>query len=629
MKLLYFLTIFFILNLVISCGDENNTEKEKEINKCSGVDCPDNSICKVINEKAECKCNDGYDLSPDELQCVKNDIDLCENIQCNSDEKCILGDCIKQETEKIKLRLLAANITSGNDQAYEEEGIRIFKALKADIIMIQEFNSKTGIDSFVKNTFGAEYTYFRGNPRGNGDIPDGIISKYPIIKSGEIDDPRVTDREIDWVEIKVSDKVKLMVFSVHLKGQEDNSQITAAQIITKEISEHKKLNTGYYYIVGGDFNGEASVSNEGFGKYNGEDIFVINSAFPKSEYGDDGNTNKSRTARLDYVLVDNELYKYQISTDYCISEGSCKKYKDGLVFDSRNYSNSDLSVYFSPVESSDCDVKNMQHLAVVKDFLIGKKEILKKEVLTKEEFNSIFKNPIAEGKSTACPGYDFYNYEEFINATHEYPKFGNEGSEEIKKREIAAFLANISHETTGGWANAPGGATGRYLWGLCWKEEIGCEDGSCTQYCQSSNTQYPCKNNKTYHGRGPIQLTWNYNYGAVGEKIGVDLLSNPELVSGNASISFRTALWFWMTPQSPKPSSHDVMVENWIPNTDDLSKNRKIGFGMTVNIINGGRECGKTNDSRVIDRVEHYKYFCDLLSTTTGDNLYCDEMEHY
>jgi chitinase len=268
----------------------------------------------------------------------------------------------------------------------------------------------------------------------------------------------------------------------------------------------------------------------------------------------------------------------------------------------------------------------MQHLAVVKDFLIGEKEVVKKEILTEEEFNSIFKNPLASGKSGACPGYDFYNYNDFINAVHEYPKFGNEGTEEIRKREIAAFLANISHETTGGWSTAPGG---RYLWGLCWIEEIACTDTICTQYCQEGNVEYPCASGKTYHGRGPIQLTWNYNYGAVGDKIGIDLLSNPELVSTDASISFRTALWFWNTPQSPKPSSHDVMVENWIPTSDDLAKNRDIGFGMTVNIINGGAECGKIDDSRVNDRVEHFKFFCDLLNTTTGDNLYCDDMVHF
>ena len=51
----------------------------------------------------------------------------------------------------------------------------------------------------------------------------------------------------------------------------------------------------------------------------------------------------------------------------------------------------------------------------------------------------------------------------------------------------------------------------------------------------------------------------------------MDLVNNPDLVVWDAVISFKTAIWFWMTPQgNNKPSSHDVIT----------------------NIINGGIECG-------------------------------------
>jgi putative chitinase len=33
---------------------------------------------------------------------------------------------------------------------------------------------------------------------------------------------------------------------------------------------------------------------------------------------------------------------------------------------------------------------------------------------------------------------------------------------------------------------------------------------------------------KTYYGRGYVQLTWDYNYKKAGEKLGIDLLNNPE-----------------------------------------------------------------------------------------------------
>jgi hypothetical protein len=140
-----------------------------------------------------------------------------------------------------------------------------------------------------------------------------------------------------------------------------------AEIITDIIKEHKNKYENYFYVVGGDFNGEASLSNDGFGKY---DIMRINFPYPLAEYGNDGNTNRSRTAKLDFILVDKNLYEYQISTDYCINENECKTYQNGLVFDSRDYSNQDLLKYFNGVESNYCDAKNMQHLAVIKDYKI-------------------------------------------------------------------------------------------------------------------------------------------------------------------------------------------------------------------------------------------------------------------
>jgi chitinase len=89
-----------------------------------------------------------------------------------------------------------------------------------------------------------------------------------------------------------------------------------------------------------------------------------------------------------------------------------------------------------------------------------------------------------------------YSYDSLVAATGKYPQFCNFGSDEQRKREAAAFLANIAHETTGGWDAAPGG---RYAWGLYFVEEVGCESGGCTQYCDASNTRYRCVPGKTYY----------------------------------------------------------------------------------------------------------------------------------
>ena len=48
-----------------------------------------------------------------------------------------------------------------------------------------------------------------------------------------------------------------------------------------------------------------------------------------------------------------------------------------------------------------------------------------------------------------CHAVGFYTYDAFISAAKEFPDFGNTGDDLMRKREIAAFLGQTSHETTG------------------------------------------------------------------------------------------------------------------------------------------------------------------------------------
>jgi len=126
-----------------------------------------------------------------------------------------------------------------------------------------------------------------------------------------------------------------------------------------------------------------------------------------------------------------------------------------------------------------------------------------------------------------------------------------------------------------------------------------------------------------------MQLSWNYNYGAAGDALGVDLLRSPEKVSQDPYLAFATALWFWMTPQTPKPSAHSVMVGTWSPSSADRASGRVPGFGMTTNIINGGLECSKPSNEKVERRVMYFRHFSSLLGVDPGSNLYCDQMAHF
>lgn len=213
---------------------------------------------------------------------------------------------------------------------------------------------------------------------------------------------------------------------------------------------------------------------------------------------------------------------------------------------------------------------------------------------------SAFDNLLKHRNDAACPAKGFYTYEAFIQAARTFGAFGTTGDTNTRKREIAAFLGQTSHETTGGWATAPDGP---YAWGYCFKEERGSSD--------------------RYRGRGPIQLTHDYNYDRAGRAIGVDLRNNPDLVANDPVVSFKTALWFWMTPQPPKPSSHDVITGRWRPSAADTAAGRVPGYGVITNIINGGLECGKGNNPQVQDRIGFYRRYCSSLGVTTGNNLDC------
>lgn len=240
-------------------------------------------------------------------------------------------------------------------------------------------------------------------------------------------------------------------------------------------------------------------------------------------------------------------------------------------------------------------------------------------LISRAQFDALFLH-----RGTApCRGA-FYTYDAFVRAARSFPAFASEGTDEQRRRELAAFLANISHETTGGWPTAPDGA---YAWGLCWIEEGGATPQTA-EYCAAS-AEFPCAPGQRYYGRGPMQLSWNYNYGQAGRALGLPLLANPALVATDPEVSFRAALWFWMTPQAPKPSCHAVMTGGYAPSAQDTSGNRLPGFGVTVLIINGGLECGMPTPPQVRDRLGFYERYARALGVSQGDNLECATMRPF
>jgi predicted chitinase len=192
-------------------------------------------------------------------------------------------------------------------------------------------------------------------------------------------------------------------------------------------------------------------------------------------------------------------------------------------------------------------------------------------VVTQTMFDAIF--PLA-GRNTV------YTYAGFIAAASAFPTFVNTGTVDACRKEAAAFLANVARET------------GR----LRYAEQI-----AKSQYCSSRNACAcdPAGQDQTkwYYGRGALQLSWNYNYCAAGAALGADLLGQPNTVSTDSQMAWKTALWFWMTQEGAgSMTCHAAMTGSG-------------GFGETIRTINGGVECnmgGYGANEGVTQRVDFY-----------------------
>ncbi|GMI71882.1 CHITINASE CLASS IV, homolog of carrot EP3-3 chitinase [Hibiscus trionum] len=202
-------------------------------------------------------------------------------------------------------------------------------------------------------------------------------------------------------------------------------------------------------------------------------------------------------------------------------------------------------------------------------------------IVTDEFFNGII------GQSDpGCAGRNFYTRAAFVEALNSFPQFG---TADDTRREVAAFFAHVTHET------------GHF----CYIEEIDGPSFPNSQYCDDDNfpqSQYPCNPNRSYYGRGPIQLSWNYNYGPAGQSIGFDGLNSPETVANDRVISFKTALWFWVNSVQP------VIGQ---------------GFGATIRAINGAIECNGGSPATVQARINYYTQYCNQLGVDPGPNLSC------
>jgi len=272
---------------------------------------------------------------------------------------CLFTFTTASAQNSYNLRVMAANL-NGDVQSYQPFAIRIFQGLKPDVVCIQEFDYNTDSDadfrSMVDTAFGTNFVYFRENITASGAIPNGIISRYPIVASGSWTDSEVANRGFAWARIHLPGTNDLYVVSVHLL----TSSASERGIESSELKTLMQANfpANAWMVLAGDFNCGSRTESPGMPTL---ETFLSDNPIPVDDIGN-SDTSINRNHPHDYVMPSFSLTNQEVATVY-----PNNVYPTGLVFDSRVYSANDLT-NFAPVQQADSGMA--QHMGVVKDFLI-------------------------------------------------------------------------------------------------------------------------------------------------------------------------------------------------------------------------------------------------------------------
>jgi hypothetical protein len=270
-------------------------------------------------------------------------------------------------------------------------------------------------------------------------------------------------------------------------------------------------------------------------------------------------------------------------------------------------------------------------------------------VLPESKFNAMF--PRANAGRGPAPGNGPYTYYNFLKAASMWPAFCNESRvttdlDALCKKELASMFAHFSQEVG---EHDPYSQYPQWQQGLYYYNELGCSDDPSASGCDYRGGTcdpttwmgqiWQCPANTKYFGRGAKQLSYNFNYGPFSYALFGDvnvLLRSPWLVTSNDQtngwLALASAFWFYMTPQSPKPSMHDVVTGFWIPSSGDIAGKRVPGFGVLIMIINGGIECGgQTEIQQAANRIDYYKNFLTAVGLPQDDptTLGCAKMQQF
>ncbi len=260
---------------------------------------------------------------------------------------------------EFRVRVVAANLTSGNSQSWDlGHGRRILEGMRPDVVLIQEFNVGANtageLRAFVDAVCGVGCAYSRG---ATGSIPNGVISRWPLLAAGDWPDPRVGNRAFSWAYIDLPGPRDLWAVSLHLLTSNAGERNLEAQALLSRLAA--AVPTEDFLLVGGDLNTDTRTES---GVATLGQRVVTAAPHPVDQDGVSG-TNASRSKPYDWVLASPCLHKVQVP----VAIGA-QTFDAGLVFDSRVYT---PLADVPPVLQGDSAAPQMQHMAVVRDYVIA------------------------------------------------------------------------------------------------------------------------------------------------------------------------------------------------------------------------------------------------------------------
>ncbi|SPW13699.1 Chitinase class I [Cronobacter sakazakii] len=240
-----------------------------------------------------------------------------------------------------------------------------------------------------------------------------------------------------------------------------------------------------------------------------------------------------------------------------------------------------------------------------------------------------------------------YTYINFLKAVGKFPAVcgsysDGRDADAICRKSLATMFAHFAQETGGheSWREQPEWRQALvYLREMGWSEgQKGGYNGECNPDTWQGQT-WPCGKDKdgdyvSYFGRGAKQLSYNYNYGPFSDAMYGDvrpLLDKPEMVA-DTWLNLASAIFFFVYPQPPKPGMLHVIDGTWVPNEHDKENGLVPGFGVTIQIINGGVECGgDAENAQSLNRIAYYKEFAKYLKVPVpaDEVLGCKKMKQF